>query len=120
MLLRVHTHFAHELTAESVNDTGNRWGLPLADEVEIEHTLNCAWLQAAMIAVRKYPHRSFWRHSLYEASCLVVEEHMLSWRAHWPARSLESADVVVGVMARFAIGTVGHLEGRLREGLPVP
>lgn len=33
-------HFAHELTAKGVDDTGDGRGGTLADEVEVEHSLN--------------------------------------------------------------------------------
>jgi len=43
-----HAHFAHELTAECVDDAGDRWRLALADEVEVEHALHGTGLQSAV------------------------------------------------------------------------
>lgn len=43
-----HAHFADELTAECVDDTGDRGRLALADEVEVEHALHGTGLQSAV------------------------------------------------------------------------
>ena len=40
-----YAHFAHELATECVDDTSNGGCLPLADEVEVEHSLHGAGLQ---------------------------------------------------------------------------
>lgn len=45
-LRRTPVHLGHELTAEGVDDARNTGGLPLADEVEIEHALACLRLEA--------------------------------------------------------------------------
>ena len=37
-------HLAYELTTERVDDTGHRRSFALADEVEVEHSLNGAGL----------------------------------------------------------------------------
>lgn len=78
-LARSPVHLADELAAECVDDTGNGRRLAFADEVEVEHALHSLGLQA-----------------VHEASRLVVEEHVLSRWAHWPAGCCEAADVVVG------------------------
>lgn len=72
-------HLADELTAESVDDTGHRGGLALANVVKVEHALDSLGL-----------------HAVDEASRLVVEEGVLGRRAQRTARSLEAADVVIG------------------------
>ena len=41
-------HLAHELTTEGVDDTGDGGGGTLADEVEVEHTLDSTGLHAAV------------------------------------------------------------------------
>jgi hypothetical protein len=51
----MNVHFAHELTAESINDTGNGRSLALADEVEVEHALDSSWLEAAVKMVSVWP-----------------------------------------------------------------
>ena len=43
-----HAHFADELAAECVDDTGDRGLLALADEVEVEHALDGTGLQSAV------------------------------------------------------------------------
>ena len=43
-----YVHFADELTAECVDDTGDGGLLALADEVEVEHTLDGTGLQSAV------------------------------------------------------------------------
>jgi hypothetical protein len=72
-------HLADELTTEGVNDACNGGCLALADEVEIEHALDGSRLQ-----------------TVDKASCLFVEESVLSTRAQRSARSCKAADVVVG------------------------
>ena len=72
-------HLAHELTTESVDDTGNRGGLALADEVEVEHALDGSGLE-----------------TVDEASGLVVEEGMGGQRAQRTAGSRKALDLVVG------------------------
>ena len=52
-------HFAHELTAECVDDTSNRGGLALADEVEVEHTLHSLGLQTAVPLLELAPGCAF-------------------------------------------------------------
>ena len=47
-----YAHFAHELATECVDDAGDRGRLALADEVEVEHTLHGARLQATRGFVR--------------------------------------------------------------------
>lgn len=86
-------HLAHELTAESVDDTSDRGRCALADEVEVKHTLNSSGLQA-----------------VDEASCLVVKKGVFGARRERAARSCESLDLVVGRKAsrRGAIDTVGR------------
>ena len=71
-------HLADELAAEGVDDAGDGGGLALADEVEVEHTLDGAGLQA-----------------VDEASGLVVEEGVRGVRAQGAAGRGESTDVVV-------------------------
>jgi len=43
-----YVHFADELTAECVDDTGDGGLLALADEVEVEHALDGTGLQSAV------------------------------------------------------------------------
>lgn len=45
-------HLADELTTESVDDTGDRRLLALADEVEVKHALDGLGLHSAVKAVR--------------------------------------------------------------------
>ena len=91
-------HLGDELAAESVNDTGDGWGFTLADEVEIQHSLDSSWLE-----------------TIDKASSLVVEESLLTTWAQWPGWSSEAADVIVGVSAagrwREAVGS-----GRRHDG----
>jgi len=110
LIVAWHAHFAHELAAECVDDTGDRGLLALADEVEVEHALHGTGLQSARDAVRAALSRidSRWGLLLDEASCLRVEEGVCGGRAHWAAGSCKTADVVVG---RQAIGR-GALCGR--------
>lgn len=42
-----HVHFADELAAECVDDSGNGGLLALADEVKVEHALDSTGLQTA-------------------------------------------------------------------------
>lgn len=72
-------HLADELTTEGVDDACNGGCLALADEVEIEHALDGSGLE-----------------TVNKASCLFVEESVLSTRAQRSAWSCEAADVVVG------------------------
>lgn len=92
-------HLGDELATESVDDTGDGWGCTLADEVEIQHSLDSSWLE-----------------TVDEASGLVVEESLLTTWAQWPGWSSEAADVVVGVSAagrwREAVAAVGSGRGR--------
>lgn len=93
-------HLGDELATEGVDDTGDGWGFTLADEVEIQHSLDSSWLE-----------------TINEASGLVVEESLLTTWTQWPGWSSEAADVVVGVSAagrwRKAVGAVGS--GRRRH-----
>ena len=41
---REFSHLADELTSEGVDDTGDRWRLALAYEIEVEHSLDSARL----------------------------------------------------------------------------
>jgi hypothetical protein len=94
-----HVHFADELTTECVDDTGDRGLLALADEVEVEHTLDGTGLQTAVRTLLELgPLRvySCGVGLLDEASCLGVEERVRGGRAHGPAGSSKTADVVVG------------------------
>lgn len=82
-------HLADELTTEGVDDTGNRRGLALADEVEIQHALDGTGLE-----------------TIDEASGLVIEESVRRKRAQRSAGSSETLDLVVGGEALGALGTV--------------
>lgn len=73
-------HLAHELASECVDDTSNRGGFSLADEVEIQHALDGSWLE-----------------TVNEASCLVVEKCVLGAGAQRSTWGSKSANVVVGV-----------------------
>jgi hypothetical protein len=90
-------HLADELTAEGVDDTGDGRLLALADEVEIEHTLNGPGLEA-----------------VDEASGLLTEKSMLRERAEGPARGSETLDVIVGGEA--ALCAIGAVRGRGSHG----
>jgi hypothetical protein len=90
-------HLADELTAKCVDNTGHRRRSTLANEVEVQHTLDSSWLQA-----------------IDEASCLVVEECVLCARAQWSTGSSETANIVIhrqspaGSSGSCAIGTIWH------------
>jgi len=73
-------HLADELSTEGIDDARHGWCGALADKVEIQHALDGSWLQ-----------------TVHEASCLVVEESMLSTRAQRPARGSKATDVIVGI-----------------------
>lgn len=89
-------HLADELTAECVDDTCNRGGFALADEVEVEHALHSSGLE-----------------TVDEASCLVVEQGVSGVRAQGSAGSCESTDVVVSRgSCRWVAGAVGRAIGR--------
>ena len=49
-----HSHFADELTAKCVDDTSDRRGFALADEVEVQHTLDSTRLQTTKPAESEY------------------------------------------------------------------
>lgn len=87
-------HLGDELTTESVDDTGDGGGLALADEVEVEHTLNGAGLQ-----------------TVDETSGLVVEQSVFGKRAQRTAGSREACDVVVGRQAAGCLGAIGTVSG---------
>ncbi|KAI6762874.1 hypothetical protein HG530_008854 [Fusarium avenaceum] len=89
-------HLADELTAESVDNTGNGGLGSLANEVEIEHALDGSGLK-----------------TVDEASRLVGEESVLRKRAQRSAGSRETLDVVV---SRQAVGGSGsHCKYRSRR-----
>lgn len=73
-------HLADELTTESVDDTGDRGNLSLADEVKVEHALDGLGLQ-----------------TVDETSRLGVEELVGGGRAQCSAGGREASDVVVGL-----------------------
>lgn len=50
-----HVHFADELAAKGVDDTSHRRRFSLADEVEVQHTLNRTRLKATVHDVRIQP-----------------------------------------------------------------
>ncbi len=73
-------HLGHELTTEGVDDTSNGWGGTLADEVEIQHSLDSSWLE-----------------TIDETSGLVVEESSLRVWTQRSAWSRKTTDVVIGI-----------------------
>lgn len=91
-------HFGDELATESVDDAGNGWSFTLADEVEIQHSLDSSWLE-----------------TVDEASGLVVEESLLMARAQWPGWSSEATDVVIGIAAALGWGEAGAVGGGRRH-----
>lgn len=103
-------HLADELTTESVDDTGDRGLLTLADEVEVKHALDGLGLHSAEENVRHAlglrlfrrswscacsQHRPM-ENSLDETSCLGVEELVVGLRSECSAGRSEACDVVVG------------------------
>jgi hypothetical protein len=50
------SHFADELSTESVDDTCHGWSLSLADEVEIQHSLYSLWLQTTLDKMLDFVH----------------------------------------------------------------
>lgn len=97
-MVLANAHFAHELATECVDDAGDGGRLALADEVEVEHALHGAGLQAAVGAVRACPalySTSGGQILLDEASCLGVEERVGGGGAQWPTGSCETTNVVI-------------------------
>ena len=83
-------HLADELSTEGVDNACNGGSLAFADEVEVEHALDGPRLE-----------------TVNKASCLVVEESVLSTRAQRPAGSCKAADVVVGREASTGSCAIG-------------
>jgi hypothetical protein len=102
-------HLADELTTESVDDTGDRRLLALADEVEIKHTLDGLCLHSAVEVVSLAGcwffktklelcmfSASLEGNVLDETSCLGVEELVVGLRSESSAGRGKACDVVVG------------------------
>lgn len=102
-------HLADELTAESVDDTGDRRLLALADEVEVKHALDGLGLHSAvetvslvlvvlLVAKLELCSRAASPEGniLDETSCLGVEELVVGLRSECSAGRGEAGDVVVG------------------------
>lgn len=105
------SHFANELTAEGVDDTGNGGSATLANEVEVEHTLHSARLHTAISGQLMFLQRAIeWNYSLDEASCLGVEESVLFEGAEEARGRVEAGDVVVGRLNAVRGSDRRHLE----------
>ena len=105
-----HAHFADELAAECVDDTGHRGLLALADEVKVKHALDGAGLQSAVHIMLERCPGAFCGCGvllLDEASCLGVEEGVGGGWTQWPAGSYETTNVVV--CRKTAISRCGWL-----------
>jgi len=110
-----HAHFADELAAECVDDTGHRGLLALADEVKVKHALDGAGLQSAVHIMLERCPGAFCGCGvllLDEASCLGMEEGVGGRRAHGPRGRGEATDVVIG---REAVSRGGRHRGRVRQ-----
>lgn len=93
-------HLAHELSSECVDDTSNGRSLPLADEVEIEHTLHSLGLHTAgrrsVLPIPSFTCGGLREENLLDkTSCLWVEESVSCLWAQRSAGSRESLNVVV-------------------------
>lgn len=90
-------HLANKLTAKSIDNTSNRRGLALADEVKVQHALDGTGLE-----------------TIDKASGLVVEESVLRKRAQRSAGSSETLNMVIG--REQALGAICAIIRRLSHG----
>lgn len=95
-------HLAHELTPESVDNTGHGRSGAFADKIKVQHTLDGSGLHAtittniSIVCVIASISSWFWRFGLLdEASCLVVKESMRERRED-PTRRAKPGNVVIG------------------------